>query len=147
MKLYVDGELAAEGRATGLLTKDPAQGLEIGNDAAGAVGNYENATQFVGLIDEVRLYFKAADVSAIAARHADGSELFGDPALVVTFDDGTARDLSLHRNNGTLSGGRPATGKSGQAIQFSARGAAGRNKKANNNAANQGDSLIKPRWN
>lgn len=30
MELYVDGELAGSGKASGFLTKDPAQGLEVG---------------------------------------------------------------------------------------------------------------------
>ncbi len=57
MKLYVDGELAGEGKANGLIASDPAQGLEIGIDAQSSVGNYA-VTQFTGAIDEVRLYFR-----------------------------------------------------------------------------------------
>lgn len=155
MQLYVDGELAAEGRATSMLTKDPAQGLEIGNDAGSAVGEYQLPNQFVGIIDEVRLYFAAVDAATVKARFTDGSEMHPEPALVVSFDDGTARDMSLHRNNGTLSGGRPAKGKFGEAIQFSGRGggAAGGGKKqagtAQNKAApdNSKNSLIEPKWN
>ena len=154
MQLYVDGELAAEGRATSMLTKDPAQGLEIGNDAGSAVGDYQLPNQFVGIIDEVRLYFAAVDAATVKARFTDGSEMHPEPVLVVSFDDGTARDMSLHRNNGTLSGGRPAKGKFGEAIQFSGRaGAGGGGKKqaatAQNKAApdNSKNSLIEPKWN
>jgi len=154
MQLYVDGELAAEGRATSMLTKDPAQGLEIGNDAGSAVGNYQLPNQFVGIIDEVRLYFAAVDAATVKARFTDGSEMHPEPALVISFDDGTARDMSLHRNNGTLSGGRPATGKFGEAIQFSGRAGAGAGGKkqagtAQKKAApdNSKNSLIEPKWN
>jgi hypothetical protein len=148
LKLYVDGELAGEGKATAFISKDPAQGLEIGNDAGSAVSD-STATQFVGIIDEVRLYFAETDAAAIAARFKDGAELHPDPALVVSFDDGTARDLSLHRNNGTISGGKPAEGRFGQALQFSARRQNAAKTRAAAVPAAGGDrnSLIEPRWN
>ena len=60
MKVYVDGELSGEGTATDLIKTDPLQPMEIGTDGASAVGNYSNA-QFTGIIDEVRLYFLAAN--------------------------------------------------------------------------------------
>ena len=44
MKLYVDGELVGEGKASGLITKDPGQGLEIGLDGQTAVGEYNITT-------------------------------------------------------------------------------------------------------
>jgi hypothetical protein len=139
MKLYVDGELAGEGRANGLISKDPAQGLEIGTDAQGSVGNYE-VTQFTGAIDEVRLYFQAASAQQIAKRFQDGSEISSDAVLAVSFDDGSARDLSLHRNNGTVEGGKLIEGKVGSALQFSG----GKRGKAANNAP--GNSLVDPKW-
>jgi outer membrane protein assembly factor BamB len=156
MRLYVDGERVGEGTASGLVTKDPAQGLEIGDDAGSSVGTYGQPFQFVGIIDEVRLYLTEVDDAAIAQRYADGSELSADPALVVTFDDGTARDMSTHRNNGTLIGASVAPGKFGQGAQFTARNAAaargrkGKNaarKNNNNNAASARNSLIEPKWN
>ncbi len=168
MRLYVDGERVGEGKAPGLLAKDPAQGMEIGADEGGAVGEYKSPFQFVGIIDEVRLYFTAADDAAVAERYKDASELFPDPVLVLSFDDGSARDMSLQRNNGTLNGGKVVTGKVGQAIQFSGKGsvnnvAGGKGKKGNakakavddddNNAtakaqpaAEPRNSLIEPRW-
>ena len=67
MKLYVDGELVGEGKASGLISKDPAQPLEVGLDGQTAVGEYNTQLPFTGLIDEVRLYFLAADAEQIAA--------------------------------------------------------------------------------
>ena len=138
MRLYVDGERVGEGTAPGLLTKDPAQGLEIGDDAQGAVGDYQSPNPFGGIIDEVRLYFRTFDDELIAQRYQDDSELGGDPMLVVTFDDGSARDLSVHRVDGTLEGGRVVEGHVGRAVQFSARGGG--------NNQRPGNSLVKPRW-
>ena len=174
MRLYVDGERVGEGVAPGLLAKDPAQGMEIGADEGGAVGEYKSPFQFVGIIDEVRLYFSAADDAAVAERYKDASELFSDPVLVISFDDGSARDMSLQRNNGTLNGGKVVAGKIGQAIQFSGKGgvtnlAGGKGKTGNakakassatknddddNNTAAKSkpatetkNSLIEPKWN
>lgn len=167
MRLYVDGERVGEGKAPSLLTKDPAQLMEIGADDGGAVGGYESPFQFVGIIDEVRLYFSATNDAAVAERFKDGSELFADPVLVVSFDDGTARDMSLLRNNGTLNGGKVVTGKIGQAIQFSGKGggannvAGGKGKKGKARAANNDNgntpanakpasepknSIVEPKW-
>lgn len=162
MRLHVDGELAAEGLAPSLLTKDPAQAMEIGDDAAGSVGDYASPFPFGGIIDEVRLYFTAATTERIAERYKDDSELSGEPALVVSFDDGSARDLSTNRNNGTLEGGNVIEGHVGKGIQFTPRanatatkgGRKGNNKTGNRKAGNQtannavkpGDSLVKPKW-
>lgn len=138
MKLYVDGKLAAEGEAKSLIATDPAQALEIGTDAQTSVGNYR-VTQFTGIIDEVRLYFQAATDEQIAKRYADGSEISSDAVLAVSFDDGSARDHSTARNNGTVEKGKLVEGKFGKAIQFSPG-------KKGNSAQTPGNSLVDPKW-
>lgn len=140
MKLYVDGELVGEGESKGLITQDPAQGLEVGADAGTAVGEYKTTLPFTGIIDEVRLYFLAADKNQILRRYADGSEISSEAVLAVSFDDGTARDHSIHRHNGTLEQGKIVEGKFGKAVQFSAR------KKGANSGVKQGNSLVEPKW-
>lgn len=169
MQLYVDGEVVAQGQASGLLTKDPAQGFEIGVDAGSAVGNYQSPFGFTGVIDEVRLYFAAATAEQIVKRYETDAEIHNDPRLVITFDDGSARDLSVYRNNGTLEGGVPIDGHTGKGVRFSNNPArlaadnaaakqpnakAGRKKNANAQAKAAGNapanptnnSLIKPKW-
>mgnify|MGYP003662969561 CR=1 FL=1 len=141
MKLYVDGELADSGTAPGLLSTDPVQGLDIGADGKTAVGPYRSPLPLNGAVDEVRLYFEAADAERIAKRYRDGSEISSDAVLAVSFDDGTARDHSVHRNSGTIDGGKPVEGKFGKAIQFSSRKRAG-----GNSTTKPGDSLVKPKW-
>ncbi len=140
MKLYVDGELSGEGKAKGLIAKDPAQQMEIGMDGQTAVGDYK-VTQFTGVIDEVRLYFAAADAQQIAKRFKDGSEISSDAVLAVSFDDGSARDHSTYRNNGTLEAGKLVEGKFGKAIQFSPG-----KKKGGNDSNVPGNSLVDPKW-
>lgn len=141
MQLYVDGELVGSGNAHGLLNTDPLQGMDIGADAQSAVGEYLAPLPFNGVIDEVRLYFEAANADRIAQRYRDGSEISSEAVLAVSFDDGTARDHSVHRNDGTLSGGKQVEGKFGNAIQFIAA-----KRKGGNNNSKQGDSLVKPKW-
>jgi hypothetical protein len=98
--------------------------------------------QLSGVVDEVRLYFAAASAEQVAKRHADGSEISSDAVLAVSFDDGSARDHSIQRNNGTVEGGKPVDGKFGKAIQFTAKG----KKKGGNSTVKPGDSLVDPKW-
>ncbi len=63
MKLYVDGELVGEGKSKGLIAKDPAQAMEIGHRCTNGGRQLQRDAAFTGLIDEVRLYFLAADAA------------------------------------------------------------------------------------
>lgn len=141
MTLYVDGEAAAVGTAPGLISTDPVQGLEIGSDGGTAVGNYQSPNSFSGIIDEVRLYFSAAPATAIRSRFDNDEELARDPVLVVSFDDGTARDVSTHRNNGTIHSGRSVQAKFGRGIQLTSRRQGNGRKVAANSP-----SLVQPKW-
>ena len=140
MTLYVDGNKVAEGEATDLLQGDPAQALEIASDEGTAVGDYKGVNGFTGSIDEVRLYFASVDADAVKARFENGDELNSEPVLVVTFDDETAQDLSLHKNEGTLQNGKPIPGKFGKAMTFVAS-----NKRGGGNK-NNAPSQIEPKW-
>lgn len=142
MRLYVDGQRVADGTAKALIGKDPAQPLEVGSDAGTAVGEYQSPNTLTGIVDEVRLYFSEFDDDAIKARYEENEELSDEAALAVSFDDGSARDFSLHRNNGTVQGGKPVEGKSGKALQFVATAG----KKGNSKAQSQGNSIVKPKW-
>ncbi len=148
MSLFVDGQRVAEEIASGLLTKDPAQGMEVGADANSSVGEYATPNSFAGLIDEVRFYLNATEDEAIAERFKNGSELGNDPRLVITFDDGTARDFSTYRNNGTMEGGSIVEGKIGKAMKFTAKNAAAPKASGDNQGGSpkMGNSLVKPKW-
>ena len=141
MRLYLDGKRVAEGKANKLLSGDPAQGLEIGADGQTNVGEYKSPNQFTGIIDEVRLYFSAATDEQVAARFSSNDEIANNPVLALTFDDGTARDVSTHRNNGTNEGGKVVEGKFGQGIQFTVP-----KKKGGNKNQKPGDSLVQKKW-
>jgi hypothetical protein len=139
MMLYVDGQLVAEGKSPGRITQDPVQGLEVGTDAGSFVGEY-NSPQFVGIVDEVRLYFHGATSEQVKLRYSDGSEIAGDAVLAVSFDDGTARDHSTFRHNGTVENAKLVDGKYGKALQFIA------GKGGKKPAAQTSNSLVDPKW-
>lgn len=140
MQLYVDGVMVADGEATGLLAKDPAQGTDIGADEQSAVGGYQSPNTLTGIVDEVRLYFSAASAEQIVDRFATGNEISNDPVLAISFDDSTARDLSTHRNDGTLGNVEIVDGHVGKAVKVTRRRG-----NAQNNNRNE-DSLVKPKW-
>lgn len=141
MTLFVDGKRVATGEAPGLLQNDPVQGLEIGADNQTAVGNYQSPNGLTGIVDQVRLYFSAATAEQVAARFSEGDELHPEPVLVVDFDDGSARDLSTFRHNGTVTGAEFVDGHEGRGARFSARAGKGKG-----NQQKTGNSLVKPRW-
>ncbi len=142
MQIYVDGQLAGSGKATGLLTKDPAQGMEVGSDSGSAVGEYKSPNPFVGIIDEVRMYFTAVNAEQVQARFKSGAEMHPDPHLVLTFDDGSARDFSAYLNNGTIEGATSVDGQFGKGLKFTAKGGG----KSNNAKEDQRNSLVTPKW-
>ena len=141
MTLYVDGEPVGTETATSLLKTDPVQAMEVGADMQSGVGNYKSPLQLTGIVDEVRLYFAAATPEQIAKRYDNGSEISADAVLAVSFDDGSARDHSLKRHNGTVEGAELADGKFGKALKFTAK-----KKKGSNKNNNQGNTLVDPKW-
>lgn len=124
VKLYINGKLVAENTAPSLLPSDPAQGLEIGADDAGSVGDYKAPLGFTGMIDEVRIYHAALSDEEIAD-HASSSDRTStnDRRLVLacTFEGGTAEDVSGNGHDGEIADSQPAKGKFGRAMQFTSR--------------------------
>ncbi len=123
--VYVDGQLAGQGKATGMLGGDPAEPLEIGADEGSNVGDYLERCAFTGLIDEVRLFHRALsaeEVHELAAGTQDA--LAHDPALVLafSFDQGDATDQSDQKNTGTVEGAMPTAGRIGKAMRFAGGG-------------------------
>ncbi|MCH2062748.1 MAG: PQQ-binding-like beta-propeller repeat protein [Roseibacillus sp.] len=121
MKLYLNGELAAEGKATGLLSKPPVQGLDLGMDSGSSVGAYKTDYAFTGLLDELRVSFREVGADEIRANHSDplmARKSNKDAVLACSFDTPSAKDESQGRNNGTLSGVEVGKGRQGKAIWF-----------------------------
>jgi hypothetical protein len=121
LEVYVDGKLASSGKVTGLLSRDPAQAMEIGADEGGAVGEYGSPFGLRGTIDDVRLYYGEVTAEEITKHAADPSNTTTAGAKLVahyTFDDGTAADASGNKNDGAVQGAEAVKGKSGGALRF-----------------------------
>ncbi|MEE2623877.1 MAG: LamG domain-containing protein, partial [Verrucomicrobiota bacterium] len=121
MKLYLNGELAAEGQATGLLSKLPAQGLDLAMDSGSSVGQYKTEFAFTGLLDELRVSFREVGADEIRKNHADplmARKSNKEAVLACSFDTPSAKDESQGRNHGALSGVEVGKGRQGKAIWF-----------------------------
>ena len=117
--VHVDGKPAGSGKAPGLITGDPQEGMEIGMDDESSVGGYNSTLPLTGLIDEVRVYRRALGAAEIAA--AAGGKAAGKDAhlvLACSFDDGKASDASGRGNHGKVVGARAVAGKVGKAMRF-----------------------------
>jgi outer membrane protein assembly factor BamB len=128
VRLYVDGKLATSGNASGLITGDPAEGLDLGADEGSIVGSYDGPFAFRGLIDEVRIYRRALTEAQIADHAAaQRAEMLDKADLVLwfSFDKGDASDGSGHGNHGATAGVTATPGRFGQALQFAGGGGGG----------------------
>ena len=120
LRIYVDGKLCASAPASGFVGS-PGQPMEIGADAQSGVGEYESPFAFTGLIDEVRVHFRAltdAEISQRCENPGSAAKSGSKLALCYSFDHGDARDESGSGNDGQLEGVEPVEGKSGKAVRF-----------------------------
>ncbi|MBT6156289.1 MAG: PQQ-binding-like beta-propeller repeat protein [Planctomycetaceae bacterium] len=126
-RIYLNGKLARTWTIPGLLTKNPQQGLEVGADDQGAVGQYRSPNGFNGLIDDVKLFHGTVNDEEIAARaNNPAAEPPETAALVLSysFNDGSATDASPKKNHGKIESARAVVGKLGKAMKFQSRGGA-----------------------
>ena len=99
--IYVNGTPVGSAKASGLVTADPQDGLEIGADDESSVGDCIGPAAFSDLIDEVRVYHRTLsreDVLALGAGNPLGGDTGSALVLGFTFDDGQATDLSGYIN-------------------------------------------------
>ncbi|MHC4401253.1 MAG: LamG domain-containing protein, partial [Planctomycetota bacterium] len=123
LQVFVDGRLAATGKAPGLIGEDPNNPMEIGEDASSAVGDYAVPFSFTGLIDEVRVFHGTVEADEIARHCSTPSQKDAKDARLVlsmSFDAGEAKDDSGRGNHGRIEGAKPAEGKVGGALAFAA---------------------------
>ncbi|NOZ24409.1 MAG: PQQ-binding-like beta-propeller repeat protein [Planctomycetes bacterium] len=121
LRIYVNGRLAGEGKASGYAGPS-GQAMEIGVDLGNAAGDYESPFPFTGAIDEVRMYYRELTPEEIGQHYANP----GQPAaakdkslaLYFSFNDGEAKDLSGNGNNGDPQNVEPVDGKAGKALMF-----------------------------
>jgi outer membrane protein assembly factor BamB len=124
--LYVDGQVAAEAKAPGLITKKPNQGLILGAPGGSLVSDYGNDTPYTGLLDQFAVWGRALTPAEIID-HANGANFIqrGNGAMIAcSFDNGTAKDDAGSALIGAMSGVETGKGKIGAALWFRKAGTA-----------------------
>jgi len=123
LKIFVDGKLAATGKAAKLIASEPKQTMEIGADAGGSAGDYPTPFALSGLIDEVRVLHGTVTDAEIAAHATTAGKVGAKDAklvLCLTFDDGKAVDLSGQKNHGQMGALKTDKGRFGSAVRLGA---------------------------
>ncbi len=118
--LYVDGQLAAEAPAPGLISRRPAIGLCLGAPGGGLVSDYGHGAGYTGMLDQFAVWPRALSDAEIV-EHANGANFIkrGNGALIAcSFDNGTARDDAGGSLIGAVSGVETGKGKIGAALWF-----------------------------
>jgi hypothetical protein len=120
VQLYVDGQLAAEAKAPGLITRQPNQGLSLGVAGGSLVSDYGKDAPYTGMLDQFAVWGRALAVGDIV-EHANGANFIarGNGALLAcSFDNGTAKDDAGGTLLGAMSGVETGKGKIGAALWF-----------------------------
>ena len=120
MRLYLNGQQVAAGKAPALIPSEPKQVLELGGET-GPVGDYREPYSFVGELDEVRVFHRALTEKEIgeAATAVEASRALNREAvLACTFDAGNAKDESGKDNHGDLGALPTGQGRVGTAVVF-----------------------------
>jgi len=120
LRLFVDGQLAAETKAPGLITANPTLGLQLGTGGTSLVAKFGKGAPYTGMIDQLAVFNRALAESEIIdhANSADAIKTAKGAMLVASFDNGNARDESGNGNNGALSGVETGKGKVAAALWF-----------------------------
>ena len=128
LQIYVDGKLAASAKASGPITADPAEAMEIGADEGSKVSDYGDPFGFNGLIDQVMVYHRALSGPDIKKHASSLGQAATDKAglvLCYSFEKGNASDTSGNKNNGKVEGTISTKGKVGRAMRFAGKAGSG----------------------
>ena len=118
MKLFVDGKLAAFGKAKGLIEQLPAQNFEVGIDTGGSVGSYKQDYPFTGEIDDVQVFHGNVSDEDVGAMASGGQPRSATCMLNMNFEQRDANDSSGRKNHGQLNGAVAVKGRNGTAMRF-----------------------------
>jgi len=124
--LYVDGDLAAETKAPGLIPGKPRQGLSLAVAGGSPVSDYGNDKPYTGMLDQFAIWPRALGAGELI-EHANGSNFIqrGNGALLAcSFDNGTAKDDAGGVLIGTMNGVETGKGKIAVALWFRKQGSA-----------------------
>ncbi|MEQ1859170.1 MAG: PQQ-binding-like beta-propeller repeat protein [Chthoniobacteraceae bacterium] len=120
LRLYVDGQLAAETKANALIPALPKLGLSLGDAGSSLVSDFGKGAPYTGMIDQFAVWPRALESSDIV-EHANGANYIarGNGALLAcSFDNGTAKDDANGALLGAMSGVETGKGKFAAALWF-----------------------------
>jgi hypothetical protein len=120
LRLFVDGQLAAETKAPGFIPKKPAQGLFLGSPGSSLVTDHGAGAHYAGLLDQFAVFPKALTEAEIIQHATQANAVArGNGAMVAcSFDKGDARDDSGNDARAVLYGVETGKGKVGAALCF-----------------------------
>jgi hypothetical protein len=125
LAVYVDGEVTATADAKSTLPIAPKQGLQIGADDAGAVGEKTAPNALIGALDEIRIYHAAITPEVLKQHIETGAEPAGLKPVLSLSMEGAPRDESAAKLVVESVAVARTPGKRGDALQFAGQG--GRN--------------------
>lgn len=157
VRLYIDGQLAAETKANALIPGQPKQGLSLGDASGSLVSDYGRGGAYTGMLDSFAVWPRALEPGDIV-EHANGANYIArnnGVLLACTFDNGTAKDDANGHLLGAISGVETGKGKFAAALWFRKAGnapsiLAGGGKKADGTepaAAPGKGSFVEHQWN
>jgi len=150
LRLFVDGQLAAETKAPGLLGKKPNLGLQLGAPNGSLVSDFGHGAPYTGQLDMFVLFTKALSEAEINEHATQANAVApGNGALIAcSFDKGDARDESGNAIQGVISGVDTGKGKTGLALWFHKPAATTEpsNALALTPTGKQAGSFVKDRW-
>jgi len=126
LRLFVDGQLAAEAKGPALIAKKPALGLVLGATNGSLVSDFGHAAPYTGQLDMFAVFPKALTEGEITEHATQANAVApGNGAMIAcSFDKADARDDSGNAIQGVVSGVETGKGKTGLALWFKAPGAA-----------------------
>jgi hypothetical protein len=134
VRLFIDGELAAEVASPGLIPEQPRLPLQLGSAHDSFVAPFGKGAPYTGLLDQFALFKRALSEKEILA-HAQSADLKevasqkdSGTLLVSSFDNGNARDDSGNKAHGVLNGVETGKGKVAAALWFRKGGPTGSGK-------------------
>jgi len=119
LRLFVDGQLAAQTKAPGLIPTKPKNPLQLGGPGSSLVSDYGRRAPYQGLLDSFAVYPRALSEADLIARTTQTGAL-----VACSFDKGDARDESGNAIQVVLSGVEIVKGRTGRALSFGKSGPA-----------------------
>ncbi len=135
LRLYVNGQQVAEGRATGLIDRLPARPFYLGNGDGVA---RDSVSGYSGLLDQFAYYTKALSPAEIEARFNAPEVTPKDAVIFANFDNGDSRDSSGNDLHGIGAAMETGKGKVGGALWFKNKGGT--------EATRAGGSFVQHTW-